>query len=152
MTIDQILQAVGYGAAVLGGGAATEGMRWVRRRGEKKADLATEIRNELRNDNQTLRAEQEKQRGEMDKLRDDYRKQGEEIQKVKLENSRLDGHVQALSEENTKLRNENMTQKGENAYLLAKVEMFEKLLAQLTNTTVPAGAPAEVRTTGAKPA
>jgi predicted nuclease with TOPRIM domain len=83
----------------------------------------------------------------MDRLRADYLEQGKEIQKVRLENSRLEGHVQALSDENTKLRNENLLQKGENAYLLAKVEMFEKLLAQMTSTTAPTPAqPAAMET------
>lgn len=149
MTVDQFLEVLKIVLAAIGGGFGTEALRWLRRRGESQVDLQTTIRNELRKDNQTLRAEQDKQRAEMDRLREDYQEQGKEIQAVRLENSRLNGHVQALSEENTKLRNENLTQKGENAYLLAKVEMFEKLLAQVTNTNVPAPAAA---TADAKPA
>jgi predicted nuclease with TOPRIM domain len=147
MTVDQFLQAIGYGAAIIGGGVGTEALRWLRERGQNQVDLQTTIRNELRDDNQTLRSVQEKQQAEMDRLRADYLEQAKEIQKGRLENSRLEGHVQALSDENTKLRNENLLQKGENAYLLAKVEMFEKLLAQMTSTTAPTPAqPAAMET------
>lgn len=145
MTPDQFLQFCGYVASAAGGGAMTELTRWLRKRGEKKEDLATAIRDELRGDNVTLRAE-------MVKLRADYVRQGEEIQQVRLDNSHLSGQMQALGEENTKLRNENLTQKGENAYLLAKVEMFEKLLAQLTDNKTAGMAAAALAATGTKPA
>jgi hypothetical protein len=61
MTVDQFLQAIGYGAAIIGGGVGAEAIRWWRERGQSQVDLQTTIRKELRDDNQTLRTEQEKQ-------------------------------------------------------------------------------------------
>ena len=119
MTTDQFLQLAGYVITGASGYASAEAIRWLRSRGERAADDAAEIRDELRKDKAELK-------DDLEKIRADYKE-------LSLANARLEGQVRALSDENTKLRNENLTQKGENAALLAKLDIFEKLLAKLAD-------------------